>query len=175
MSTKYTKAFKQQAVQKALNRGHDVKFDVISNALGVANSTLYKWIEDAKKSGRNAPKDNSLMTKKHEKKPQDWSIEERFQMIVSCAPLDKEAINQRCRECGLYPHHIEQWRHDFLSLAVKNTTKEDALELKKLKLEFNVTKKDLNRKNKALAEAAALLVLQKKVNAYWSSVEDDSL
>ena len=39
MSTKYTQAFKQQAIQKALNRDHDVKFDVISNALGVANST----------------------------------------------------------------------------------------------------------------------------------------
>lgn len=175
MSTKYTHAFKQQAVQKALNRGHDVRFDTIASALCIANSTLYKWIDDAKHSGRNDPKDNSLMTKKHEKKPQDWSIEERFQMIVSCAPLDKEAINQRCRECGLYPHHIEQWRHDFLSLAAKNTVKEDALELKKLKQKFNATKKDLNRKNKALAEAAALLVLQKKVNAYWDSVEDDSL
>jgi transposase-like protein len=74
-------------------------------------------------------------------------------------------MNQRCREFGLYPHSIEQWRHDFLSLATKNTLKDDALELKKLKQEFAETKKDLNRKNKALAEAAALLVLQKKVCA----------
>jgi transposase-like protein len=95
-------------------------------------------------------------------------------MIVSCANLDDEAVNKRCREHGLYSHHLTQWRHDFLSLAAKNTAKDDALEFKKLKHDLNETKKDLNRKNKALAEAAALLVLQKKVNALWGNDEDSS-
>lgn len=175
MSMKFTQAFKQQAVEKALRRGHGVTFPAVVDTLGIAQSTLYRWIIEAKNSALSAPEDYSNMAKNHEKKPQDWSIAERFDMIVSCALLDQEAINQRCRECGLYPHHIEQWRHDFLSLTAKNTVKEDALELKKLKQEFSKTKKDLNRKNKALAEAAALLVLQKKVNAYWDSDEDDLL
>lgn len=174
MSSKYTPAFKQQAVEKALRRGDTVTLQVTATALGIARSTLYKWIEQAKHSACSALQDDSTMTKTHEKRPQDWSVEERFRMIVSCASLDKDAMNQRCREFGLYPHHIEQWRHDFLSLAAKNTVKDDALELKKLKQEFAETKKDLNRKNKALAEAAALLVLQKKVNALWGNDEDDS-
>jgi len=35
-------------------------------------------------------------------------------------------------------------------------------------------KKELRRKDKALAETAALLVLQKKVRAIWGNDEDDS-
>jgi transposase len=171
MSAKYNRSFKEQAVQKALSRGENVTFGAIAKQIGIACSTLREWIEKAKTNTQQADDD---MTKNHEKKPQDWSIEERFQMIVSCANLDDEAVNKRCREHGLYSHHLTQWRHDFLSLAAKNTAKDDALEFKKLKHDLNETKKDLNRKNKALAEAAALLVLQKKVNALWGNDEDSS-
>jgi transposase len=34
--------------------------------------------------------------------------------------------------------------------------------------------KELRRKDKALAEAAALLVLQKKVQAIWGDADDDT-
>jgi transposase-like protein len=175
MSTKFTLGFKQQAVEKALRRASGVTFHAVADTLGVAHSTLHRWIVEAKNPAFNTAENESAMIKNYEKKPQDWNPEERFNMIVTCAALDKNAVNQRCREQGLYPHHIEQWRHDFLSLAAKNTVKEDALELKKLKQEFSATKKDLQRKNKALAEAAALLVLQKKINVLWGSDEDDSL
>ena len=48
-------------------------------------------------------------------------------------------------------------------------------EIKNLKHENKVLKKELNRKEKALAETAALLVLQKKVHEIWGSDEDSSL
>lgn len=175
MSTKFTQAFKQQAVEKALRRDPSVSFHAVANMLGIGHSTLYRWIVDAKNPAADAPEGSFNMNKNSEKKPHDWSLEERFQMIVECAALDKDAMNQACRKRGIYPHHIEQWRRDFLTPSTQNTAKSDALELKKLKQEFSVAKKDLNRKNKALAEAAALLVLQKKVNALWGNNEDDSL
>lgn len=46
--------------------------------------------------------------------------------------------------------------------------------MKTLRNENKALKKELNRKDKALAETAALLVLQKKVNEIWGSDEDDS-
>ncbi len=55
-----------------------------------------------------------------------------------------------------------------------NTELKKQTETKKLRNEIKELKKDLNRKNKALAETAALLVLQKKVNAIWGSNEDSS-
>ncbi len=53
-----------------------------------------------------------------------------------------------------------------------NTETKKQTETKQLRNEINELKKDLNRKNKALAETAALLVLQKKVNAIWGNSED---
>ena len=53
-----------------------------------------------------------------------------------------------------------------------NTETKKQTETKKLRNEIKELKKDLNRKNKALAETAALLVLQKKVNAIWGNSED---
>jgi transposase len=172
MSLKYSPSFKEQAVKKALSRGEGVTLAAVATKVGIDRSTLNTWIEKAKTNLQQTYDD---MTKNHEKKPQDWSMEERFEMLVSCANLDDEAVNQRCRERGLYAHHLAQWRHDFLSLAAKNISKDDALELKKVKQDLSETKKELHRKTKALAEAAALLVLQKKVNAHWSNDEDDSL
>jgi transposase len=47
------------------------------------------------------------------------------------------------------------------------TASEDAKRIKKLE-------RELRRKEKALAEAAALLVLQKKVQAIWGDEDDDT-
>jgi transposase len=174
MRATFTPAFKQQAVEKALRRSSGVTFNAVADTLGVGHSTLQRWVVEARHAEFNLAEGPVSMHHPHEKKPHEWSLEERFQMIVQCAPLDKEAMNQACRERGVYPHHIEQWRRDFLTPSAATTAKSTALELKKIKSEFSAVKKELNRKEKALAEAAALLVLQKKVNGLWSSSEDDS-
>ena len=113
------------------------------------------------------------MTK--EKRPQDWTAEERLNVVIACGPLADDAINQLCREKGIYPHHIKQWKNDF----IKNNTTADKPKKqsddKQFKNEIKALQKELNRKNKALAETAALLVLQKKVNAIWGNSEDSSL
>ena len=172
MSLKYNRSFKEQAVQKALTRKKGMSLKAIAASVGVPCSTLVDWIEKVK---NNSPQTGDTMTNNPEKKPQDWTVEERFNLLMSCANLEGEAVNSRCRAHGLYPHHLTQWRQDFLSLAAKNTSESDALVSKQVKQALKVTQKELHRKTKALAEAAALLVLQKKVNAYLSSDEDDSL
>jgi capsule polysaccharide export protein KpsE/RkpR len=63
---------------------------------------------------------------------------------------------------GLYPHHIEQWKLDFVESPVQDNSFQNKAEVKTLKTENKSLKKELNRKDKALAETAALLVLQKK-------------
>lgn len=110
---------------------------------------------------------------KQDKRPQDWTLEERLNMIVTCSNLDEEALNEHCRVQGIYPHHIEQWKQDFISGNNSNNVKAPRSEVKELKQENKSLKKELNRKDKALAETAALLVLQKKVNAIWGSDEEN--
>ncbi len=76
--------------------------------------------------------------------------------------LDESKASELCREQGLYSHHINQWKQDFMSEHVANNKAKVQSEIKSLRNENKALKKELNRKDKALAETAALLVLQKK-------------
>jgi len=112
---------------------------------------------------------------KTEKRPQDWSAEERLNMVIACGALDEIGVSELCREKGIYPYHLEQWRSDFSASATGNEKSGNHAETRHLKNENRALKKELRRKEKALAEAAALLVLQKKVSAIWGDSEDDLL
>jgi len=98
MSKKFTESFKLQAVEKALSRANDLSLRDVAASLGVGNSTLHNWIVQS----RNQRDTGAVMS---EKRPQDWSLGERLQMVISCDALDKEAISRHCREHGIYPHH----------------------------------------------------------------------
>lgn len=177
MSTKYTQSFKMQAVQKALTLSPDASIMDFAESLGVHYSTLRKWKIKFKNQEFDFPSNDNktslgIMTK--EKRPQDWSAEEKFNMVNRCASLDEEALSKACREQGLYPHHIEQWRQDFINGMKVNPKAKIPSETKFLRLENKALKKELNRKDKALAETAALIVLQKKVSAIWGNEEDNS-
>ena len=175
MRARFTQSFKIQAVEKALNRSGDMSLLEIAKSLGVGHSTLSKWIV---KSRNNEFDDvtNQLvradMTK--DKRPQDWSLEERFNMVLECNSLDENAVSRLCRERGIYLHHLKQWKLDFVSGSTAASMTKNVTQVKELKNEVKGLKKELNRKDKALAETAALLVLQKKVNAIWGIDEDNS-
>jgi hypothetical protein len=77
--------------------------------------------------------------------------------------LDEEALNAFCREKGIFRHHLEHWQAVFSAGDAADTREE----LRELKDTNKALTRELNRKEKALAEAAALLVLQKKYRALW--------
>lgn len=112
------------------------------------------------------------MTK--EKRPQDWSAEEKLNMVMTCASLDDEKLSELCREKGIFPHHIIQWKSDFVTGKTVSLNASTRTENKVLRQNIKALKKELNRKDRALAETAALLVLQKKVSEIWGNDEDNS-
>jgi hypothetical protein len=73
-------------------------------------------------------------------------------------------LSQYCREQGLYPHHAELWKLDFVNGYTPKQKVVSPSEMKILKQENKRLNKELNHKDKALAETATLLVLQKKVH-----------
>jgi hypothetical protein len=81
--------------------------------------------------------------------------------------LSGEALNARCREQGVFAHRLAEWKADFCRPAHRPDRREEAAELRALKAENQRLERELNRKEKALAEAAALWVLQKKYRALW--------
>lgn len=176
MTTQFTQAFKIQAVEKALARGKTTTLEEMATSLGVGYSTLQKWINQSRNHEFESSSDNELktlpaMTK--EKRPQDWSLSERLEMVIACDSLDENTSSELCRKKGIYLHHIKQWKLDFINQNTSTNKTKARSEVKILKNENQVLRKELGRKEKALAETAALLVLQKKVFEVWESGEEN--
>jgi len=170
MGIRQTQSFKIQAVEKALSREPQTSLQEIADSIGIGYSTLGKWIS---KSRKHELESGHTVMKTKEKRPQDWSLEERLNMVITCASLDEEKMNAYCRKQGVYSHQVMQWKKDFSHESSSASKASVKAEIKALKAHNKVLTKDLNRKDKALAETAALLVLQKKVNVIWGSSEDN--
>lgn len=175
MNSKFTPSFKIQAVEKALSRFNTVTVKDIATDLGVGYSTLNRWIVCSKKQQLEPIETNNVIQMIKEKRPQDWSAKDKLNMIISCAPLSDEQVSERCRVKGIFAHHIQQWKQDFLDGQLSNAAVTIRSSNKALRQENKALQKELNRKDKALAETAALLVLQKKVSQIWGNGEGNSL
>ena len=77
-----------------------------------------------------------------------------------------------CRERGLFAHHLDQWRAQFCSVGTASSARSNAPELRELKQGHAQLQRELRRKEKALAEAAALLVLSKKYQALFGDEDE---
>ena len=177
MRSRFTQSFKIQAVEKALNRNDGTSMKELAESLGIGYSTLETWIRKSRNQEFETDRETGLMdtpSKTKEKRPQDWTQEDKLNMLMTCASLSQAEISNLCREQGLYPHHVNQWKVDFLKSNTLGGKANSQGEIKTLRLQNKALKKELNRKDRALAETAALLVLQKKVNEIWGSDEDNS-
>jgi hypothetical protein len=94
-------------------------------------------------------------------------------VVLETATLAEIEVNEYCRTKGLYPEQIKDWK---LACIAGNTNNKKAIvpaQNKADKKRIKQLEKELNRKEKALAETAALLVLRKKFNAYCQGNEDN--
>ena len=172
MRPRFTQSFKIQAVEKALNRQPGTGLKDVALSLGVGYSTLEKWIVKVTNHELDNRTPINLM-ENQEKRPQDWSSSDRLQAIIESSALSGEELSAYCRKKGIYTHHLEQWKQQFLKAELSESVKAEKTEIKFLKDENKQLKKELHRKEKALAEAAALLILKKKVNYLLGNDEDD--
>ena len=103
-----------------------------------------------------------------ERRPQDWTAEEKLDAILEYEKLNEEERGKYLRERGLHSIHIERWKEAIVEgLKSSKLNKKDLREKRIKELE-----KELRRKDKALAETAALLVLKKKAQDIWGDPED---
>jgi transposase-like protein len=153
----YSAAFKEQALSKVLSRGNRTVKSV-ADELNISIFTLKNWIT------KMVRKDAKVELQK-ERRPQDWSLREQLMALHESHGLQDEALNAWCREKGLFAHHLTSWREAFC--AGTKAEPEGERERRLLKDENQQLKRQLVRKEKALAEVAALLVLQKKFQALW--------
>ena len=109
------------------------------------------------------------------KNPESWSGESKLAVVIETAALNEAALAEYCRKKGLYIEQIQRWREGAMAGtdAPLQINAAERRELQKDKRQVRKLEKELKRKDRALAEAAALLLLQKKAQAIWGDAEDD--
>ena len=155
---RYSAGFKEQALVKVYCRGNDQSIQSVANELNINLTTLKTWMKQSEQDINKPAQPKS-------KRPEDWSPEERLAALQQSYSLLGEDLNTWCRERGVFIHQLEQWKADFCSQGDTGDPREETRVLRALKVENQSLERELLRKDKALAEAAALLVLQKKFRA----------
>jgi transposase len=141
---------------------NDASVSELSRKTGIPKDTLYAWRLKAR-GHRLASKSNSG----------GLSSEDKFNIVVETASMNEEELSAYCCKKGLYPDQVKSWRQQCAKANEALISKADRLRARQQEQQIKQLKTELNRKEKALAEAAALLVLKKKVQEIWGEPEDD--
>jgi len=164
---KYTDEFKEQLVGKMMPPNAQ-SVAQISRDTGVSEQTLYNWRNRYRQKGNVVPAAPS--------NPENWSGADKLAVIIETASMNEQALSEYCRKKGLYPEQIARWKEMAISGA-DNQQHLSRTEKKQWQAEKNKSRqleKELRRKEKALAETAALLVLKKKAQVIWGDNKDGS-
>lgn len=158
---------RKEFVLKKLQPPLNLSYSALSREEGIPLGTIYTWQKQQERAG--------TVANKTDKGSVSWTVEERFSAVVDTAKLSELELSEYCRAKGLYPEQIKAWKTAFISNGSpqvisgqqeKNRTKAD-------KKRINELEKELRRKEKALAEAAALLILRKKLHAFYEEGSED--
>lgn len=160
MKENYSEGYKEQALAKVYNRGSKTVREVADD-LNLNYHTLKNWM-------KAAPIANTAAASSRDKRPSDWTPAERLQALQESYALSGEELHAWCRMRGLYAHHLQQWQEAFCR---KDNAGADSAAFRALQADKQRLERELGRKDKALAEAAALLVLQKKFQALLEAAD----
>ena len=150
---RYGQTFKDKAVARLLPP-ESAALDVVAREVGVGAGTLERWREDAQSRPARG---------------RAWTAGARLEAVITTAAMNEAAKSAWCREHGVYPAELDKWRANATAAlaepeearASPQATRQDRKRIKELE-------RDLRRKDRALAETAALLVLSKKVEAIFN-------
>ena len=161
---RYTDEIKEQVVRKMMPP-NAMSVAQVSLDTTISQKTLYKWRNQYRKEGKAVPADPS--------NPEGWSGENKLAVVIETAALNKQELSEYCRRKGLYAEQVARWREAAIA-GNESHPGHNKADQRALQNERNKTRnleKDLRRKEKALAEAAALLILQKKSLSIWGEDE----
>jgi transposase len=150
----FSLAFKQKMIER-MSGADAVSARKVSRDTGISQETLSRWLRDARSLPLMPPPKRTHHV---------WSIDEKIRILSEAAKVTGAQLTALLQREGLLMAELEQWR-----LTLDEEGRASKATVKRIgKLE-----RELARKEKALAEAAALLVLKKKVEHLWEGEDDD--
>ena len=146
---------------------HDVPVAQLSRETGIPRDTLYDWRRQARRA-------RGLPVGAPPAAGERWSSAEKFAMVVESAALSEAARGEYCRKRGVYPEQLQSWRAVCEQANGGKSSSPASFPIARAGEQRRIREleRELRRKEKALAETAALLVLRKKAEAIWGSDED---
>lgn len=159
----YTESFKEAMVVKMAVPG-GFSATELSKETGVSQATLSKWKKTYGSVG-------DMVKDRSKRRPKDWSAAERLQAFTDAAKLSEEELGAYLRREGLHFVQLEQWKAEIMKALSREPGKRRGISEEKKKIKE--LEREVRRKDKALAEVTALLILKKKAELIWGVVEDD--
>jgi transposase len=154
MTKPFSIAFKEKMVER-LSGANAMSARKLSEETGISQETLSRWLRDAR----------SLPWMPPPKKSQRRMIDDKVRIMSEAAKLNGSDLAKFLSREGVLLGELEQWR-----LALDQEDRAGVATTKRI----HRLERELARKEKALAEAAALLVLKKKVDQVWVDEDDDT-
>lgn len=161
--SRYSKEKKEHALS-LMAPPNNLSVADVSARTGVTEPTLYAWRNQARAKGRPVPGDGSG--------PESWRPEDRFAVVVESMGLAEAELAEYCRKKGLFVEQVLGWREASVLATAGAGERVSAAALAHERRRVRDLEKELRRKEKALAETAALLVLSRKLEAFQTKDED---
>lgn len=163
--TGYSPERKAAVLKKLLPPGN-LSVAELSRQEGISDVTLYTWRKQAMTRGEVVSGSAKL--------PEHWSAEAKLAVVIETSALSEIELSQHCRKKGLYPEQVKAWRQACLDGqdVARQQSRDERAQTRADRKRIRELERELNRKEKALAEAAALLVLRKKLHALWGEDGD---
>ena len=150
---RYGQGFKDRAVARLLPP-QSASVDEVAREVGVGAQTLQRWLGDA--LSRPA-------------RERAWTAPARLEAVITTASLDEAARSAWCREHGVYPQQLAQWRDSATqALAEPEEARASPQQTRQDRRRIKELEREVHRKDRALAETAALLVLSRKLEAVFN-------
>lgn len=163
----YSTEFKKRAVEKSY-LSTSTQMNQIAKEVGIPESTLRDWRKKYSLEG--------TMSKSNKHKlAMDWSPEEKFKAVVETLNMSEHELGEYLRSHGLHSSDIKSWKDECLAGFNRVGRPKISEEVKLLRKEKKDLERDLNRKDKALAEMSARIIFLKKSHLIFGGNEDDKL
>jgi transposase-like protein len=153
---RYGQQFKERVVARLLPPDSS-PVEEVSNKVGISVATLRRWRAE-------------FLAVAADGRPLRWTPQSRLEAVIATAGLDETAKSAWCREHGVFPTALDAWKRDAVGGLGEPTDERAAA--KPAHRRIKELERELRRKDKALAETAALLVLSKKLQAIFHEGED---
>ena len=164
--TQYALERKESMVRRMLSP-MNISMVELAKETGISEATLYNWRHQARTKGEAVTGQG--------KRPEKWSSAQKFAVVVATASFNEAELAEYCRQKGLYVEQVKAWRAacEKANVSAAEMARQIRAAVATEKKRNKELERELRRKEKALAETAALLTLRKKAAAIWGEEKDE--